>query len=81
MFQNYPNPVKELTKVKELGEKASLGLKVHNLVGQLVYETEPVMVNAGIRFITMDASALDAGVYFYTVNANGKEITRKMIVD
>lgn len=82
VFQNYPNPVNDFTKVKvELRHNAIMGLEVYNLMGQLVFKKAPLQVNSGIHFIDIDATSLDAGVYFYTINANGKEITQKMIVE
>lgn len=82
VYQNYPNPVNDFTRIKvELRQKAMLGLEVHNLMGQLVYEAKPAQTNAGVQIIHIDATALDSGVYFFTVNANGREITKKMIVE
>jgi hypothetical protein len=80
--QNYPNPFNTTSVVKvKLEQKANLSLQVTSLTGQVVYEINEGNVNTGIHSITIDASNLTSGVYFYTVKAGESTVTKKMIVE
>ncbi len=80
--QNYPNPFNTTSVVKvKLEQKANLSLQVTSLTGQVVYEINKGGVNTGVHSITIDASNLTAGVYFYTVKAGESSVTKKMIVE
>ncbi|MBE9481352.1 MAG: T9SS type A sorting domain-containing protein [Bacteroidetes bacterium] len=80
--QNYPNPFNNTSIVIVRLEKVSqLSLEVFNLTGQKVYETNNGKVQSGSHTITIDASNLSSGVYFYTVFVGDDKITKKMIVN
>jgi hypothetical protein len=80
--QNYPNPVNDYTTVTvTLEESATLGIKVMNQLGQVVYENNRGTVTAGNHFFQIDATGLTSGVYFYTVTSGTQSVTRKMIVN
>ncbi|HNY03376.1 MAG TPA: T9SS type A sorting domain-containing protein, partial [Bacteroidales bacterium] len=77
-----PNPVKDYAKVNvSLKSNSDMTLSVTNLVGQQVMSQNEGMVNAGSHTFTLDASKLNAGVYFVTVLVNGQKYTEKMIVE
>jgi hypothetical protein len=80
--QNFPNPFKNTSVVTVKLEKATdLSLEVFNLTGQKVYEINNGKVGAGSHTLTIDASNLSSGVYFYTVFAGEDAVTKKMIVN
>lgn len=80
--QNYPNPFSTTSTINVTTEKrASVSLKVVNMVGQTVYTADKGEVPAGKKQFTIDASNLKAGVYFYTVTVNEEKVTKKMIVE
>jgi len=80
--QNRPNPFNDISVVIVNLEKASeLSLEVLNLTGQKVYEINNGKVGAGSHTLTIDASNLSSGVYFYTVFAGDDKVTKKMIVN
>ncbi|NOX45552.1 MAG: T9SS type A sorting domain-containing protein [Chlorobi bacterium] len=80
--QNYPNPFNTTSVVKvKLEQKANLSLQVTSLTGQVVYEINEGDVNTGMHSITINASNLTSGVYFYTVKAGESTVTKKMIVE
>ncbi|OQX72832.1 MAG: hypothetical protein B6D61_13220 [Bacteroidetes bacterium 4484_249] len=82
VWQNYPNPCYGISKVKvDVGQKTVVSLQIYNILGQKVYETKPEQLNAGSHILNIDANGLDSGVYFYTVKANDKQLTRKMIIE
>ena len=80
--QNYPNPANGTTRVDvTLAKSASVSLEVHNIVGQKVYE-EPVRnLSEGTHSFSINVAGLKAGVYTYSVIANGERSTRKMMVN
>lgn len=78
---NYPNPFNPSTLiVYALPIQSKVTLKVMNILGQdlvtLVDEVKP----AGRNEVTFDASSLPSGIYFYRISANGKSLTRKMVL-
>ncbi|MCB2207732.1 MAG: T9SS type A sorting domain-containing protein [Bacteroidetes bacterium] len=79
--QNYPNPVMGDTYFTvSLDEGSQLNLEVYSLTGQLVSTRNLGYKSAGSHTVTMNASDLSAGVYFYTVSAGVNKVTHKMIV-
>ncbi len=79
--QNFPNPFNNTSVVTVNLKKASeLSLEVFNLTGQKVYEINNGKVVAGSHTLTIDASNLSSGVYFYTVYAGAVKVTKKMII-
>ena len=80
--QNYPNPFNGTSSIfVTLEKQATLELVVTNMVGQNVYRLPAQQYNKGRQEIVIDASGLPGGVYFYTVNAGDKSVTKKMIVE
>lgn len=80
--QNFPNPVNNTSSVQVHLETASeLSMVVTNLTGQKVLELNKGFVSAQTHTFTIDASNLQAGVYFYTVTAGNSQVTKKMIVE
>ncbi len=80
--QNYPNPFSTVSTVTVNLEKAAkLSLTVTNMTGQKVIEINKGQVPAQTHTFTLDASSLQAGIYFYTVTAGDSQVTRKMIVE
>jgi hypothetical protein len=79
--QNVPNPFSGTTKVEvSLAKRSDLNLSVYDLTGQKVYELNNGSTPAGTHALTINASNLKAGVYYYTVTADGNKVTKKMIV-
>lgn len=63
-----------------LDKAANLSLTVTNLLGQEVINMDKGAVTAGSYTFTVDGAHLKDGVYFYTVRADNREVTNKMIV-
>jgi len=80
--QNYPNPFTGTSVVKvNVRQSTVLSLEIVNMMGQKVYTVETGIANRGMNEITIDASNLTTGIYFYTVRAGETAITKKMIVE
>jgi hypothetical protein len=79
--QNYPNPVvSETNLMVTLNQSADINLDVYTLTGQLVSSTNYGHQAAGTHVLTINASNLASGVYFYTVTSGNQKVTHKMIV-
>ena len=73
---------KEMRDVKvNVRQSTVLSLEIVNMMGQKVYTVETGIANRGMNEITIDASNLTTGIYFYTVRAGETAITKKMIVE
>ncbi|MDA3884706.1 MAG: T9SS type A sorting domain-containing protein [Candidatus Delongbacteria bacterium] len=81
LYQNYPNPFNPVTQIKfALPTASDVKLNVYNINGQLVSELVKGSKEAGIHKVNYDASNFNSGMYFYTLEANGMSITKKMIL-
>jgi hypothetical protein len=79
--QNYPNPFNGTTQVDvTLAKTAQVSLEVYNIVGQKVYEIPARNLGEGVHKFQINAANLKAGIYTYSVIANGERTTRKMMV-
>ncbi len=79
--QNYPNPfngTSQLTMTLPVG--ALVHLSIIDVQGQVVETLLNQHYDAGSFSVTMDASQLASGTYYYQMNANGVTLTRQMVV-
>ncbi|OQX93131.1 MAG: hypothetical protein B6I17_04150, partial [Tenericutes bacterium 4572_104] len=79
---NYPNPFNPSTAIKFKLQTANFAnVAVFNSLGAKVWESGNMQRAAGNHSISFDGSALNSGVYFYSLELNGKSIlTRKMML-
>lgn len=76
----YPNPSNTIAYTSlTLVKSTNVSIKLQNMVGQVIL-TQNKTLPAGVHQFQVDASQLDAGVYFYTVNAGENSVTKKLIV-
>jgi hypothetical protein len=80
--QNFPNPVSGTTTFNvNLDKAANVIVEVSDVTGQKVMTINNGFITSGAHQLTIDASHLNTGLYFYTVNINGQSFTHKMIVE
>ncbi|MCD6067357.1 MAG: endonuclease/exonuclease/phosphatase [Bacteroidetes bacterium] len=78
--QNFPNPTDGTSIVKvSLNKAEDITLNITNSIGQVV-ATQTVKGTAGENQLTIDATSLNSGIYFYTVVSGNSKVTRKMSV-
>ena len=79
--QNFPNPFNPSTTISYgLPAENVVRVRVYNLLGQLVATLFEGRQAAGVHTISFDASRLPSGVYVYTVQSGGLEITKQMVL-
>jgi choice-of-anchor B domain-containing protein len=81
--QNYPNPFNPSTKINfSIPKNSFVSLKVYNLSGKEVANVVNDRRDAGNYSVSFDAAkyGLSSGVYLYTLNAEGKSETKKMML-
>lgn len=82
LMQNYPNPFNPATKIEfDLPSLSNVTLKVYDILGHEVNTLlNEQLLNKGSHQIAFSSSELPSGLYFYTLEANGITMTRKMVV-
>ncbi|HQO10579.1 MAG TPA: T9SS type A sorting domain-containing protein [Clostridiales bacterium] len=81
MYQNYPNPFNPITQIRfDLAKTCNIKLRVYNVSAQIVAELANDIMSAGSHSVDLDGSRLNSGVYYYTLEVDGKSLTKKMIL-
>jgi hypothetical protein len=81
LAQNYPNPFNPTTTIEfSLPARSDVHLVLVNVLGQTVREIATGEYAAGTHKVTLDASGLASGVYFYELHANSFLDVKKLIV-
>jgi hypothetical protein len=81
LYQNYPNPFNPVTQIRfALKITADVRLTVYNIAGQKVADLVKGTRLAGVHTIDFDGSRLNSGIYYYTLEADGKTMTKKMLM-
>ena len=76
-FNVFPNPASNFVNVEYRGEKDG-NFQLFNVVGQTVFSQT---LNAGEQKTSIDVSSFNSGVYFYTLQIDGKvQETKKLII-
>jgi hypothetical protein len=79
--QNYPNPFNPQTKIKFSVSKASdVKITVFDVTGRLISTLVNGFIQAGTFETDFDASKLSSGTYFYKLETEGFNETKKMIL-
>ncbi|MCX7744790.1 MAG: T9SS type A sorting domain-containing protein [Flavobacteriales bacterium] len=81
IYNNYPNPAADFTNINFTTPIAGkVNLTVVDALGRLVYQ-QNITSKSGLNTISVNTSSLRNGIYLYTVEYNGKSITRKLVVN
>jgi hypothetical protein len=81
LHQNQPNPFSNKSVIRyDLEESANVTLEVFNVTGQRVMNFNEGKKSSGSHSLTIEASALPAGIYYYSITAGNVKATKKMIV-
>ena len=78
--KNYPNPFSDKTSIDiNLKKSSEVKITVSNLFGQII-SSDVKSLLAGQHTLNINANNLASGMYVYTVNVDGYEVSDKMIV-
>ena len=81
LAQNFPNPFNPSTQVEfGLKERGLVSLKIYDVLGKLVKEILNRELSAGNYTVTINASDLPSGVYFYNLKSENFVQTKKMLL-
>jgi len=81
LFQNYPNPFNPTTDISfTLKNSDNVKLSVYNTKGELISTVIESFLNAGDHSVKFDASELNAGVYYYTLETATAKVNNKMVL-
>ena len=77
----YPNPVnQEATIDLNLNEATNISVFIYDITGKVVANVFEGQMAAGMTTLKVDASNLDAGIYFTAIVSNKAKKTLKMVV-
>ena len=81
LSQNYPNPFNPSTEIKfSLSTGGYTTLRVYDVLGREVSTLVNERLNSGAFSVTFDARNIPSGTYFYTLNVDGRQISKKMML-
>lgn len=81
LLANYPNPFSQSTTFDyTVTEKTKVSISVYNVIGRKVATVVDGIQPAGTYRATFEAGDLASGTYFYRLEANGRVISRPMIL-
>jgi glucuronoarabinoxylan endo-1,4-beta-xylanase len=86
LVQNYPNPFGATTTIRySLNKPSEVILTIRNVAGQRVRTLQNTFQSAGVYSVVWDATddnnrPVGPGVYFYQLEAGGKNIQKKMVL-
>ena len=81
LSQNYPNPFNPQTKIKfGLPEQSFVKLVLFDVLGRKIGVLVNEELKAGEYEVTWDATTLSSGIYFYRLETNKYNETRKMVL-
>ena len=81
LLQNQPNPASDHTVINyELNSLNSVSLKVFNVAGKEVLHFNEGLKAPGLHSLSLNTGQLSSGVYYYTLLAGEKSMTKKMII-
>ncbi len=79
LFQNVPNPVLDHTSISfYLPQDGKVRLTVSNALGQEIMTIADTNYKKGMHTLSMDATSLSTGIYFYKLEANNTSLTKQL---
>lgn len=81
LYQNYPNPFNPTTQIKyAIPHESRVVLKVFNTIGEEIATLVEGIKPAGYYSYQFDANKLNAGIYFYRLQAGSFVSMKKMVL-
>ena len=82
LHQNYPNPFNPSTTIRfDLRRATQVSLAIYDITGrEITTLLSRQRMSSGRHQIEWNAAQASSGIYFYRLEVNGQEITRKMML-
>ncbi len=81
LSQNYPNPFNPTTTINySISRSGRVTLKLYDILGRIMKTVVDGIQSAGYHQLSVNASGLATGVYFYRLQAGGMVQTRKLVI-
>jgi RNase H-fold protein (predicted Holliday junction resolvase) len=78
---NYPNPVSQTTTIEfTLNKKSSVNLQIWDERGRVIETLVNTTMQEGKHSVMFDKKNLSAGIYYYSLTADNKRKTNKMVI-
>ncbi|MCC6398544.1 MAG: carbohydrate binding domain-containing protein, partial [Bacteroidetes bacterium] len=79
--QNYPNPFNPITKIKyHVPAQVLVRIVLHDILGRQVAVLADGIHVPGVYEVVVNSTHMATGVYFYTMQTEGRKETRKLLV-
>lgn len=79
LLQNYPNPFNSSTNIKfRISISEHVKLSVFDITGKEIFVLMNSSMNPGVYDFNFDGTGLASGIYFYSLSAGEKIITKRM---
>jgi len=79
--QNYPNPSIDRTTIGfSLSQAGHVLINLYNINGKLISKLYDSYQNAGYRTVSVALNDLTPGIYIYSMQVGGQQLSKKMIV-
>ncbi|MDP6909142.1 MAG: T9SS type A sorting domain-containing protein [Flavobacteriales bacterium] len=77
----YPNPSVDVANIVfDLENASKVSLEIYSLSGQKVYNVDKGQLSQGQHTLNIPVSEFGSGTYYYSLNADGNRLTKKMVV-
>jgi len=79
--QNYPNPANGTTEISySITKSSDVVFSVYDMTGRKIMENSMSEVAPGQHYVILNTNQFTPGVYMYTFNVNGVQVTKRMVV-
>jgi acyl-CoA thioesterase-1 len=79
--QNYPNPANNFTTIGfSLSQAGRVQIKLYSIDGKLVKNIFDAYQNAGYQQVSANLTGLTPGIYVYSMQVGGQQLSKKLIV-
>ena len=81
LYQNFPNPFNNTTKIKfSILKPSHVSLKIYDYLGKQVSVLVNQNMSPGIYTTAWNAENLASGMYFYEIQVDDNRVTKKMML-
>jgi flagellar hook assembly protein FlgD len=78
---NYPNPFRTTTTISfSLSHFDHVSIRVYNIFGDVVFTLIDQELSVGVHSVTLDASTLSKGIYYYTFKTASSVETKRLVL-